>query len=214
MFVELINLAIIISGRGSNMKAILESIKNGEVEGIDKILVISNKQDALGLEIAKKKYGVKTTTVLSNKNDQSFESRLYSELKKNNIGPHNGLICLAGFMKILSPSFVELYKQRIINMHPSLLPSFKGLHAQKQALMAGVKITGCTVHFVDNSVDSGPIILQYPVPVFDNDDELSLSERILVKEHEIYVKAIKLLIQKQISVVENRVIQIQRQTNP
>ena len=208
MFVELINLAIIISGRGSNMKAILESIKNGEVEGIDKILVISNKQDALGLEIAKKKYGVKTTTVLSNKNDQSFESRLYSELKKNNIGPHNGLICLAGFMKILSPSFVELYKQRIINVHPSLLPSFKGLHAQKQALLAGVKITGCTVHFVDNSVDSGPIILQYPVPVFDNDDELSLSERILVKEHEIYVRAIKLLTQKQISVVENRVIQI------
>jgi phosphoribosylglycinamide formyltransferase 1 len=208
MSVELINLAIIISGRGSNMKAILESIKNGEVEGIDKILVISNKHDALGLEIAKKEYGVKTTTVLSNKNDQSFESRLYSELKKNNIGPHNGLICLAGFMKILSPSFVELYKQRIINVHPSLLPSFKGLHAQKQALLAGVKITGCTVHFIDNSVDGGPIILQYPVPVFDNDDELSLSERILVKEHEIYVRAIKLLTQKQISVVENRVIQI------
>jgi phosphoribosylglycinamide formyltransferase 1 len=208
MFAELINLAIIISGRGSNMKAILESIKNGEVEEIDKILVISNKQDALGLEIAKKEYGVKTTTVLSNKNDPSFESRLYSELKKNNIGPHNGLICLAGFMKILSPSFVELYKQRIINVHPSLLPSFKGLHAQKQALLAGVKITGCTVHFIDNSVDSGPIILQYPVPVFDNDDELSLSERILVKEHEIYVRAIKLLTQKQISVVENRVIQI------
>jgi phosphoribosylglycinamide formyltransferase 1 len=208
MFAELINLAIIISGRGSNMKAILESIKNGEVEEIDKILVISNKQDALGLEIAKKEYGVKTTTVLSNKNDPSFESRLYSELKKNNIGPHNGLICLAGFMKILSPSFVELYKQRIINVHPSLLPSFKGLHAQKQALLAGVKITGCTVHFIDNSVDGGPIILQYPVPVFDNDDELSLSERILVKEHEIYVRAIKLLTQKQISVVENRVIQI------
>jgi phosphoribosylglycinamide formyltransferase-1 len=111
-------------------------------------------------------------------------------------------------MKILSPAFVELYKQRIINVHPSLLPSFKGLHAQKQALLAGVKITGCTVHFVDNSVDSGPIILQYPVPVFDNDDDLSLSERILVKEHEIYVRAIKLLTQKQISVVDNRVIQI------
>ena len=208
MFVELINLAIMISGRGSNMKAILESIKSGEVGGIDNVLVISNKQDALGLEIAEKEYGVKTITILSTKNDESFESRIYSELKKNNIGPHNGLICLAGFMKILSPSFVELYKQRIINMHPSLLPSFKGLHAQKQALMAGVKITGCTVHFVDNSVDTGPIILQYPVPVFDNDDELSLSERILIKEHEIYVRAIKLLTQKQISVVENRVIQI------
>ena len=208
MFVDLINLAILISGRGSNMKAILESIRRGDVEGIGKILIISNKQDALGLEIAKNEYRVKTTTVLSNKNDDSFESRLNNELNKDNIGPHNGLICLAGFMKILSPSFVELYKHRIMNVHPSLLPSFKGLHAQKQALLAGVKITGCTVHFVDNGVDSGPIILQYPVPVCNNDDELSLSERILIKEHEIYVRAIKLFTQKQISVVNNRVVQI------
>ena len=197
-----------ISGRGSNMKAILESIRKGEVEGIGNILIISNKQDALGLGIAEKEFGVTTTTVLSDKNNESFESRLNSELKKYDIGPHNGLICLAGFMKILSPSFVELYKHRIMNVHPSLLPSFKGLHAQTQALSAGVKITGCTVHFVDNGVDSGPIILQYPVPVFNNDDELSLSERILVKEHEIYVRAIKLFTQKQISVVENRVVQI------
>ena len=171
-------------------------------------LIISNKQDALGLEIAEKEFGVTTTIVLSDKNNESFESRLNSELKKYDIGPHNGLICLAGFMKILSPSFVELYKHRIMNVHPSLLPSFKGLHAQTQALSAGVKITGCTVHFVDNGVDSGPIILQYPVPVYNNDDELSLSERILVKEHEIYVRAIKLFTQKQISVVENRVVQI------
>ncbi len=142
------------------------------------------------------------------RNNESFESRLFRELEKDNIGPHNGLICLAGFMKILSPSFVELYKHRIMNVHPSLLPSFKGLHAQKQALLAGVKITGCTVHFVTDGVDSGPIILQYPVPVYSNDDELSLSERILDKEHEIYVRAIKLFTQKQISVVENRVVQI------
>ena len=139
-----------ISGRGSNMKAILESIRRGEVEGVGQILVISNKSDALGLEIAEKEYGVKTVTVLSDKNDESFESKLKNELKNNNICPHNGLICLAGFMKILSPSFVELYKYRIMNVHPSLLPSFKGLHAQKQALLAGVKISGCTVHFVDN----------------------------------------------------------------
>jgi phosphoribosylglycinamide formyltransferase-1 len=197
-----------ISGRGSNMKAILESIKRGNVTGIGNVLVISNKQDALGLEIAEIEYGVKTTTLLSNKNDKPFESRLINELKKGNIGPHNGLICLAGFMKILSPSFVELYKHRIMNIHPSLLPSFKGLHAQKQALMAGVKVTGCTVHFVDNGVDTGPIILQHPVPVYDNDDELSLSERILIKEHETYIKAIKLFTQKQLLVVENRVIQI------
>ncbi len=207
MFVELINLAIMISGRGSNMKAILESIRRGEVEGVGQILVISNKSDALGLEIAEKEYGVKTVTVLSDKNDESFESKLKNELKNNNICPHNGLICLAGFMKILSPSFVELYKYRIMNVHPSLLPSFKGLHAQKQALLAGVKISGCTVHFVDIGVDSGPIIFQYPVPVYSDDDELSLSERILVKEHEMYVRAIKLFALNQISVVENRVVQ-------
>ncbi len=208
MFVELINLAIMISGRGSNMKAILESIRKEEVHGIGKILVISNKQDALGLKIAEEEYGIKTSTILSDKKDGSFESRLINELNSNHIGQDTGLICLAGFMKILSPYFVELYKHRIMNVHPSLLPSFKGLHAQKQALKAGVKISGCTVHFVDNGVDSGPIILQYPIPVYDNDDELSLSERILAKEHEIYVRAIKLFTLKQISVVENRVVQI------
>ena len=208
MFVELINLAIMISGRGSNMKAILESIRGGEIQGIGEILVISNKQDAFGLKIAGKEYGIKTSTILSDKKDGSFERRLVNELKSNNIDPDTGLICLAGFMKILSPSFVDLYKHRIMNVHPSLLPSFKGLHAQKQALVAGVKISGCTVHFVDNGVDSGPIILQRPVPVYDNDDELSLSERILVKEHEIYVRAIKLFTLKQISVVGNRVVQI------
>jgi phosphoribosylglycinamide formyltransferase 1 len=208
MFVELINLAIMISGRGSNMKAILESIRKGEIQGIGEILVISNKQDALGLKIAGKEYGIKTSTILSDKKDGSFERRLVNELKSSNIDPYTGLICLAGFMKILSPSFVDLYKHRIMNVHPSLLPSFKGLQAQKQALVAGVKISGCTVHFVDNGVDSGPIILQCPVPVYDNDDELSLSERILVKEHEIYVRAIKLFTLKQISVVGNRVVQI------
>ena len=208
MFDELINLAIMISGRGSNMKAILESIRGEEVHGIGEILVISNKQDALGLKIAEKDFGIKTSTILSDKKDGSFERRLVNELKSNNIDPDTGLICLAGFMKILSPSFVDLYKYRIMNVHPSLLPSFKGLRAQKQALVAGVKISGCTVHFVDNGVDSGPIILQCAVPVYDNDDELSLSERILVKEHEIYVRAIKLFTLKQISVVGNRVFQI------
>jgi phosphoribosylglycinamide formyltransferase 1 len=207
VFIDLINLAIMISGRGSNMKAILESIRRREIEDIGNIVVISNKSEALGLEIAEKDYGVKTVTVLSNKKDESFESRLKDELKNNKISPHNGLICLAGFMKILSPSFVGLYKHRIMNVHPSLLPSFKGLHAQKQALLAGVKISGCTVHFVDIGVDSGPIIFQYPVPVYYNDDELSLSERILAKEHEIYVRAIKLFALKQISVIENRVVQ-------
>lgn len=208
MFGELINLAIMISGRGSNMKAILESIRSEEVRGIGKMIVISNKQDALGLKIAEKEFGVKTSTILSDKKDGSFERRLVDELKNNDIDQGTGLICLAGFMKILSPSFVDLYRHRIMNVHPSLLPSFKGLHAQKQALVAGVKISGCTVHFVDIGVDSGPIILQCPVPVYDNDDELSLSERILVKEHEIYVRAIKLFILKQISVVGNRIVQI------
>jgi phosphoribosylglycinamide formyltransferase-1 len=190
------------------MRAILESIKSGDIRGIGNIKVIANKEEALGLEIAQNEYGVKTIILPTSKNDNSFETRLHNELKKDNFGPHNGLICLAGFMKILSPSFVELYKYRIMNVHPSLLPSFKGLRAQKQALMAGVKVTGCTVHFVDTGVDTGPIILQYPVPVYNNDNESSLSERILVREHEIYIRAIQLFTQNQLSVVENRVNQI------
>lgn len=206
----MINLAILISGRGSNMKSLLQAIKVGEIEGIKNILVVSNKPNAIGLEIARKEFGIKTLVVRPDVSGDPFEKRLILELQKNDIFEHNSLICLAGFMRILGPEFVNIYKNKILNIHPSLLPSFKGLHAQKQALLAGVKITGCTVHLVDVGVDSGPIILQKCVPVYDEDTEESLSERILIEEHQIYVKALSLFASNQLLLKDNKVVQIKK----
>ncbi len=204
----MINLAILISGRGSNMKSILQAHKSGELEGINEIIVVSNKVDAPGLEVAKKEFGANTIIIRPGESKQEFENNLIHELQYNNFLKNDGLICLAGFMRILSPEFVNLYKNRIVNIHPSLLPSFKGLNAQKQALLAGVKVTGCTVHLVDVGIDSGPIILQKCVPVFDTDTEVTLSQRILIEEHKIYVKALKLLATNKLVIKENRVFQI------
>ena len=207
---DVINLAILISGRGSNMKSMLQAIKLGEVEGIKKVLVVSNKSNAPGLEVAKKEFGIKTLVVEPAASGDSFEKRLILELEKNDIFEHNSLICLAGFMRILGPEFVNRYKNKILNIHPSLLPSFKGLHAQKQALLAGVKITGCTVHLVDVGVDSGPIVLQQCVPIYDEDTVESLSERILIEEHQIYVKALSLFASNKLLVKDNGIVQIKK----
>ncbi|WP_148686867.1 phosphoribosylglycinamide formyltransferase [Candidatus Nitrosocosmicus hydrocola] len=202
------NLAILISGRGSNMKSILRAIKSGEIDGIKNVLVISNRPNAPGLEIASKEFGIKTSIVLPDENGQTFDEKLIVELQRNDIFEHNSIICLAGYMRILSPEFVKIYKNKIINIHPSLLPSFKGLNAQKQALIAGVKVTGCTVHLVDDGIDTGPILLQKCVPVYDADTIDSLSARILVEEHEIYVKALKLLASNRLLLKDNKIIQI------
>lgn len=202
----MVNLAILISGRGSNMKAILESVKRGEIYDVEHIIVISNNVDAPGLKIASEEFGIKTITISKDISKKAeFEIKLIKILENNKIYYNNGLICLAGFMQILSPGFVKLYENRIMNIHPSLLPSFKGLHAQKQAIDAGVKVSGCTVHFVNSVMDSGPIILQQCVPIYDNDTEASLSERILLKEHECYVKAIRLFIKRKIIIRDNKV---------
>lgn len=204
----MINLAILISGRGSNMKSLLQAISLDEIKGIKNVLVVSNKPNAIGLEIAKKEFGVRTSVVQPDQSGESFEKKLISELRNNDIFEHNSLVCLAGFMRILSPEFVNIYKNRILNIHPSLLPSFKGLQAQKQALLAGVKVTGCTVHLVDDGVDSGPIILQKCVPVYDADTVESLSERILIEEHQTYVKALKLYTSNKLLLKGNRIVQI------
>lgn len=190
------------------MKSILQAIKSGEIEGIKDVIVVSNKPNAPGLEIAKKEFGVKTSIVLSDENGQRLEEKLILELQRNDIFEHNSIICLAGFMRILSPEFVKIYKNKILNIHPSLLPSFKGLHAQKQALIAGVKVTGCTVHLVDDGIDTGPILLQKCVPVYDTDTLDSLSARILVEEHQIYVNALKLLASNRLLLKDNKIIQI------
>ena len=171
------------------MNAILNAIKQQEIVNVDKIVVISNNEESVGLQIAKNQYKVDTELILNKDfTRDEFDNELYNILNLHKICPSNGLICLAGFMRILGPFVVNIYKHSILNVHPSLLPSFKGLRAQKQALDAGVKISGCTVHFVDPIVDTGPIIMQKCVPVYDSDNETILSERILVEEHKLYNK--------------------------
>jgi phosphoribosylglycinamide formyltransferase-1 len=201
------NLAILISGRGSNMEAILKSIKKKKIP-INPKVVISNKPDARGLKIAQK-LGVKTEVIESVglKGDRwEYDKKIVSVLTKYDITPKNGLICLAGFMRIISPQFIRKYKNRIMNIHPALLPSFPGLHAQKQALMYGAKYSGCTIHFVDEGVDTGPVIVQAVVKVNYNDTEKTLSKRILVKEHQMYPEAIRLFAEKKIMIEGRRTI--------
>jgi len=188
------------------MKAILEAVQSNKITGIGKVIVISNKSDAPGLRIAHDEFGVQTVTI-QNTNKGDLENELLSILSNNDFGVSNTLICLAGFMRIIGPTIVNKFLHRIINIHPSLLPSFRGLNAQRQALDAGVKIAGCTVHFVDTGVDTGPIILQKCVPVFSFDTEQSLSDRILESEHEAYVSAIELFSSNRIKVIDNKVIE-------
>jgi phosphoribosylglycinamide formyltransferase-1 len=207
VLMSVVNLAILISGRGSNMNAILKAIKQQEIVNVDKIVVISNNKESFGLQIAKNQYNVDTELILNNNfTRDEFDNELYNILNLHNICPSNGLICLAGFMRILGPFFVNRYKHSILNIHPSLLPSFKGLYAQKQALDAGVKVSGCTVHFVDPIVDTGPIILQKCVPVYDTDSESILSQRILVEEHKLYKQSINLVINKKLRIEGNKVV--------
>jgi phosphoribosylglycinamide formyltransferase-1 len=197
----LLNLGILISGRGSNMEAILKSIKRKKTP-INPAIVISNKPDAKGLKIAQK-LGIKTEIIESKGFKGSrveYDKKIISVLTKNGVSPKNGLVCLAGFMRIISPEFVKKYKNQMINIHPALLPSFPGLDAQKQALVCGAKYSGCTVHFVDSGVDTGPIILQKIVKVLDDDTEKTLAKRILAKEHQAYPEAVRLFAENKIKI--------------
>ena len=203
----MINLAIIISGRGSNMKAILSSILSGNLKNVNPAVVISNRKDAIGLEVAKNNFNIPTEIVLSNgKKGWDYDKEIVSILRSYNVLPSNGLICLAGYMKIISTEFVNEYKFRIMNIHPALLPSFRGLHAQKQALDYGVKVSGCTVHFVNDEVDTGPIILQQAVNVYTTDTEDDISNRILELEHKLYPQAVKLFAENKLKVEGRKVI--------
>ena len=196
----LLKLAILISGRGSNMRAILKAVKKQNIP-IKPTVVISNKPSARGLRIARK-LDVKTEIVESKKFQGSrweYDQKIIDVLNKYRITPKNSLICLAGFMRILSPEFIKKYKNRILNIHPAILPAFSGLDAQKRAVAAGVKYSGCTVHFVDEGVDTGPILIQEIVRVKNDDTEETLSKRILAKEHIAYAKAVKLIAEKKVS---------------
>ena len=201
----MLNLAILISGRGSNMEAILKTIRKKKIPA-NPAVVISNKPDAKGLRIAKK-LGVKTEVVDSQdfKGDRvEYDKKIIKVLEKYGVTPENGLVCLAGFMRIISPEFIRKYKNRIMNIHPALLPAYPGLYAQKQALEGGAKYSGCTVHFADEKVDHGPIILQSVVKVKDDDTEQSLSKRILAQEHKIYPEAVRLFALGKLKVVGKR----------
>ncbi|MDP6303151.1 MAG: phosphoribosylglycinamide formyltransferase [Candidatus Nitrosopelagicus sp.] len=202
------NLGILISGRGSNMESILKAIKKKKIP-INPAVVISNKPNAKGLQIAKK-LGIQTEVIDGSKykgRRQQFDKDIISILKKYKVTPTNGLVCLAGFMRIISPFFIKQYKNKILNIHPALLPAFPGLDAQKQAVEFGAKFSGCTVHFVDEGVDTGPIILQEIVKVDSKDTEKTLSKKIIVKEHEIYPKAVELFAKKKL-VIKGRKVRI------
>jgi phosphoribosylglycinamide formyltransferase 1 len=200
------NLGILISGRGSNMESILKAIKKQKIP-INPAVVISNRSNAKGLVIARK-LGIQTEVIDSSKykgKRLQFDKEIISTLRKYKVTPTNGLVCLAGFMRIISPHFIKEYKNKILNIHPALLPAFPGLDAQKQAIEFGAKYSGCTVHFVDDGVDTGPIIIQEIVKISDNDTEKTLAKKILRKEHEIYPKAVQLFAKNKISIKGKRV---------
>jgi phosphoribosylglycinamide formyltransferase 1 len=203
-----LKLAILISGRGSNLRSILRAIETRTLTGTIVKVVISNNPQARGIAIAKQ-FNIATEILSpSGLRGWSYDKRLVSLLEKYDVSPSNGLVCLAGYMRVLSPEFVARYKMRIINVHPSLLPSFPGLRAQKQALEYGVKVSGCTIHFVDEKVDSGSILLQRSVRVLDSDSEETLSKRILVQEHKLYPQAIRLIAERRVTLKGRKVILI------
>jgi phosphoribosylglycinamide formyltransferase 1 len=194
-------LGILISGRGSNFLAIAKSIEEGRLDA-EIAVVISNRPEAPGIARARE-LGLNAQIIPSKGLDREIYDRmLIEELRKNNVD----LICLAGYMRLLSGHFIREFPLRILNIHPSLLPAFPGLDAQHQALEHGAKITGCTVHFVDEGLDSGPIILQAAVPVRDNDTVATLSKRILKAEHRIYSEAIALVLSGKFRIEGRRVI--------
>ena len=187
------------------MEHILKSIKKNKIP-VTPVLVISNNVNAKGLDVAEK-LGVKTLVIESQGikgGSWDYDKKIISALEKYNVTPKNGLVCLAGFMRIMSPEFIRHFKGRIMNIHPAILPSFPGLHSQKHALDYGVKYSGCTVHFADEGVDTGPIILQAVVRIKENDTEETLSKRILAKEHKIYAEAVKLFAQGRIKIVDRK----------
>jgi phosphoribosylglycinamide formyltransferase-1 len=195
-------LGILISGRGSNMIALADATREGRVPQAQIAIVISDQPDAAGLARAKE-CGLKTLVIQRcGRSREEHDREIVSALQAHEVD----LVCLAGYMRLLSPYFIEACRNRILNIHPSLLPCFPGLDAQRQALEAGVKWSGCTVHFVDETLDGGPIIAQRVVPVLDDDTEETLSARILEQEHQLYAEAVALVVSGKCEVVGRRVL--------
>ncbi len=195
-------IGILISGRGSNMVAIVEAVKKGEIPDSEVVVVISDKVNAPGIEKAQVR-GIETLIIPKGKQTrEEHDKQIIAELKKRNVD----LVCLAGYMRLLSRIFIEAFPNRIVNIHPSLLPAFPGLEAQKQAVEYGVKISGCTVHFVDEELDHGPIILQRAVEVKQDDTPETLADRILQHEHQLYIEALKLIAEDKLEIRGRKVI--------
>jgi len=198
---DLLKLGVLISGSGSNLQSIIDHIEKGSLKAVIKI-VISNKPDAFGITRAKK-HGI-PVAVLKNgnfENKEDYDLELVRILKDNNVD----LVILAGFMRIMTPAFLKAFPGKVMNIHPALLPSFPGTHGQKQAFDYGVKFSGCTVHFIDEGVDTGPIIIQSVVPVLDDDTEETLAARILKEEHKIYPQAIRFFAEGKIEIKGRKV---------
>jgi phosphoribosylglycinamide formyltransferase 1 len=197
------NLGILLSGRGSNFVAIADSVAAKKILDARIAIVISNRSDAPGIEIARQR-GLPTLVIPSKgKPREEHDRAIVSALQEKKVD----LICLAGYMRLLSPWFVQQFPLKIVNIHPSLLPAFPGLEAQEQAFAFGVKVTGCTVHFVDEELDHGAIIVQKTVAVLDSDDERTLSARILEQEHIAYTEAIRIVLEGKFKIVGRRMVQ-------
>jgi phosphoribosylglycinamide formyltransferase 1 len=195
-------IAILISGRGSNMVALADAISSGSIPNAEIAVVVSDKPGAGGLQLARER-GLETAVVeRRGRGREEHELEIISVLQAHQIE----LVCLAGYMRLLSPCFIAEFRGRILNIHPSLLPSFPGLDAQRQALAHGVKVSGCTVHFVDDTLDGGPIIAQRTVPVLDDDTEETLAARILEQEHQLYAEALRMVVEGKYEIGGRRVI--------
>lgn len=198
-------IGILISGRGSNMAALADAVAGGVIADSEVVVVISDKADAAGLAKAEAR-GIATVVIERNgRTRNEHDKEIVAELKKRDVE----LVCLAGYMRLLSPEFVRAFPNGIVNIHPSLLPAFPGLNVQQQAIEHGVKVSGCTVHFVDEELDHGPIILQRTVAVNDNDTAESLTERILAIEHETYIEAVRRIAAGEIEIKGRRVLRDQ-----
>jgi phosphoribosylglycinamide formyltransferase-1 len=195
-------IGVLLSGRGSNFEALADSIAAGRIPGAEIVIVVSNREDAAGLARAAAR-GIPARAIPSKGlARESYDSLVVAELRRVGVE----LVCLAGFMRLLSPKFIAAFPQRILNIHPSLLPSFPGLEAQRQALEYGVKFSGCTVHLVDETLDAGPILAQAVVPILDDDSDETLSARILVEEHRIYTQAVALILSGKYRIEGRRVL--------
>jgi phosphoribosylglycinamide formyltransferase-1 len=195
-------IGVLLSGRGSNFEALAGSVAAGRIPNAEIAIALSNREDARGIEKARA-FGIEARVISSRGLErEAYDKLVIAALQEKRVD----LVCLAGYMRLLSPQFVAAFRNRILNIHPSLLPAFPGLEAQRQALEHGAKFSGCTVHFVDENLDAGPIVLQACVPIEDNDTPETLAERILREEHRIYTEAVRIVLEERFRVEGRRVL--------